>query len=140
MARQVFKTYCSIDGKPGAADVIRFTDVVPMDEEMYNVLNLSFPWNAEGSLEDTLVAPLRKALTYLKSMSLKFNEVDLIPPAVHTVNSGSYYMDAEVGLQPATEQYLEDRRDIQTEKQRAEVEEMRARIKEGVFHHRCPRG
>jgi hypothetical protein len=140
VARQVFKTYGRIDGKPGAGDAIRFTDVVPMDEEMYNVLNLSFPWQAEGSLEESLVAPLRKALTYHKSISLRFNEVELIPPAVHTVNSGSYYMDSEVGLQPATEKYLEDRRDIQTEKQRVEIEEIRARIKEGVFHQPLPAG
>jgi hypothetical protein len=49
-------------------------------------------------------------------------------------------MDSEVGLQPATEKYLEDRRDIQTEKQRAEVEEIRARIKQGVFHPPLPAG
>jgi hypothetical protein len=140
VARQVFKTYGGIGSKPSAADAIRFTDVVPMDEEMYNVLNLSFPWQVEGSLEESLVAPLRKALTYLKSLSLKFNEVEQVPPAVHTVNSGSYYMDSEVGLQPATEKYLEDRRDIQTEKQRAEIEEIRARIKEGVFHQPLPAG
>lgn len=140
VARQVFKTYCSLGGKPGIADVIRFTDIVPMDEDMYNILNLSFPWETGGSLEENLIDPIRKALSYLKAISLKFNEVELIPPAVHTVNSGSYYMDAEVGLQPATEQYLEDRRDIQTDKQRAEVEEMRARIKAGVFHQPLPAG
>lgn len=52
----------------------------------------------------------------------------------YTVNSGKYYVDSQVGQKPATESYLEKRRDIETEKQQALVEDIKARIESGVFY------
>jgi hypothetical protein len=54
------------------------------------------------------------------------------------VNSGSYYLDAQVGAMPATERYLEERRTIETDRQRAAVEEARARAAAGVFFPELP--
>lgn len=58
----------------------------------------------------------------------------------YTINSGKYYVDSEVGLKPATEDYLELRRQIETERQQALVEDLKERIKAGVFIREYPVG
>lgn len=56
----------------------------------------------------------------------------------YCVNSGKYFVDAQVGRLPATESYLEDRRAIEVERQRALVEDLRARTAAGVFIRELP--
>lgn len=58
--------------------------------------------------------------------------------ATHAVNTGNYYVDAQLGAEPATEAYLEERRTIETDRQRALVEEQRARTTRGVFFADVP--
>ncbi len=58
----------------------------------------------------------------------------------YSVNSGKYFVDAKVGRVPATEAYLEERRTIEAERQRAAVEDLRARTAAGVFVHELPEG
>jgi hypothetical protein len=58
----------------------------------------------------------------------------------YVVNSGKYYVDAQVGIKPATEDYLESRREIETQRQKALVEELKARTKAGVFFQELPKG
>ena len=58
----------------------------------------------------------------------------------YVVNSGKYYVDAQVGLKPATEAYLERRREIETERQKALVEELKQRTEKGVFFQELPEG
>ncbi len=76
-------------------------------------------------------------LTVLKLKStvkpLKIGERDF-----YTVNSGKYYVDAQVGMKPATEEYLEDRRRIETNRQVALVDELKQRTEKGIFYQPLP--
>ena len=79
------------------------------------------------------LAELAEAKLYVRP--LKVGETDF-----YTINSGKYYVDAQVGLMPATEEYLESRREIETGRQQAIVEELKARTKAGVFFQDLPEG
>ncbi len=144
VARQVIKTYTRFEMAPQSGkDVLRITDAAPVDLELLSLLNLTnewSEWDAGKSLEQNLVGPLREALAHLKGRSFRFHEVDLLEPQSETVNTGSYFMDAEVGGQPATERYLEERREIETQKQRSEVEHQRAQTAARVFFPKVPEG
>jgi len=59
---------------------------------------------------------------------------------LHQINTNSYFLDAHIGFMPATEEYLEIRRTIETEKQQAIVDELRNKISSGVFHTSLPDG
>ncbi len=58
--------------------------------------------------------------------------------ASHAVNTGNYYVDSQLGAEPATEEYLEERRVIEADRQRALAEEQRARTAAGVFFPEFP--
>jgi hypothetical protein len=58
----------------------------------------------------------------------------------YTINSGKYYVDAHLGLMPAMDEYLEARRDIETDRQQALNEELSARTQAGVFFPELPEG
>lgn len=100
-----------------------------------------------GCDEETVVTSeekyslIKSALHYLKKVPFEFKDsvLDVMKDEPQIcVNAGAYHVEAQVGLMPATEEYLEDRRDIETERQRALTEELRARTKAGVFHQKLP--
>lgn len=59
---------------------------------------------------------------------------------LYQVNTNSYFVDAHMGFMPSTEEYLQIRRKIETEKQQAIVDELRKKISAGVFHTPLPEG
>ncbi|MCB9234159.1 MAG: hypothetical protein H6581_21060 [Bacteroidia bacterium] len=76
---------------------------------------------------------LKIALDELKKIPFLFQDTMLLQEDEVAVNAGAYYMESEVGRQPATEKYLEDRRNIETEKNRQEVELTKAKIAAKAF-------
>lgn len=142
VARQVIHSYTRFEKDPRQArDALRPVGPAPVDPRLFAILNLTnewSQWNDETSLEENLVVPLREALAHLKSRTFRFSAVDLLEPQEEAVNTGSYYLDAEVGVRPATERYLEERREIETHRQRAEVEHLREQTASRVFFPELP--
>lgn len=134
VARQVIKNYMNTYDRSDIGSSLVSTDALPIDEGMLDVLNLSSAWSTKGNVQDNIVNSFKDALSYLKSRNFRFSKTTFIEPDVHTVNTGSYYMDSEVGRMPATETYLEERRDLEAEFQRAGLEHMRAQTNAGVFY------
>ena len=58
----------------------------------------------------------------------------------YTINSGKYYVDAHLGLMPAMDEYLEARRELETDRQQALNEELRARTQAGIYFPELPEG
>jgi hypothetical protein len=92
-----------------------------------------------GSVDDpnyvsSLQQRLRTALTQLQKIPFVFNEIMVGEPAFVTVNAGAYYLESELGERPSTEQYLENRRDIETEMQLAGLDHLKAQTLQGVFY------
>lgn len=86
------------------------------------------------------VAQIRQALKHLKRIPFVFKDTIVKEEIPTSVNTGSYHVESQVGIMPATEEYLEDRRDIETARQRAIVERFRAQTKEKVFFPEIPDG
>ena len=79
---------------------------------------------------------LKSDLNTLKSMEFRFSNkrIPVTAEETHAVNTGSFHMDAQVGLQSATESYLEQHRKLEIERLQAEVEHLKAQTKAGVFY------
>ncbi len=142
VARHVFRNYCDFEmTDPSRKPALLMTDILPFDPEMLGRLNLSAAGLGAGDASaETAIHALREALVYLKGRSFKFRPVETLPAQTETINTGSFHMDAEVGTQPATEAYLEDRRNAEAQRQRVEIDELRARIQAGVFQPAWPSG
>jgi len=104
----------------------------------------------DGSLK-TLILTTKKPSTSLidqlpdSLLDLMRYEYELVPFEVdstnyYTINTGKYYVDAHLGNMPATEDYLEERRAIETDKQKALVNELKKRTEKGVFFQDIPDG
>ncbi|MCH8903151.1 MAG: YegP family protein [Bacteroidetes bacterium] len=74
------------------------------------------------------------ALDELKKIPFVFNETILSEESLVNVNAGAYHMEAQVGLLPATEDYLEERREIETNFKKAELSHLEAKTKSGTFN------
>lgn len=94
--------------------------------------------NSSRKKVTSLADRLPEELMDLKKIKFKIEGFDLTTKNTYTINSGKYYVESLLGVIPATEEYLEERRKIETEKQRADVEEIRARIKDGVYPQAWP--
>lgn len=90
---------------------------------------------------------LPEELEIFNAKVLEFAKLDMViapmdrgPQEETTVNSGHFYVDAQVGLNPATEEYLEDRRRIETEMHQALLEQEIAQTQAGIFYPKLPKG
>ena len=140
IARQVFKNYLGsvVEGVGQGNGALGLPDTYTPDLEKFNALFFSRDSFDPTNYEEELITSLRNALNYLKSVPFQFQEVAIHANSTHSVNAGAYYLDSEVGKQPATEQYLEDRRDIETQRKIAELEHLNAQTEAKVFYRDLP--
>ena len=88
--------------------------------------------------DDEVIDRLENALEWLAGRALEFRGVACVESSTVAVNAAAWYLDAELGRQPATETYLESRREIETDRQQAIVENMRAQTQAQVFFPKLP--
>ncbi len=81
-----------------------------------------------------------KEVLAFSKLDMVIQSIDMGKQEMATVNSGQFYVDTQVGMNKATEQYLEDRRAIETELHQAKLEETVARTGAGVFYRELPKG
>jgi hypothetical protein len=138
VARQVFKHYGDfLPGVTSGNGSVTVRNGVSVDKEMLQVLN--FSGEGGGDLEERMNR-IKAALSYMKGIPFIFREKKLSEETTVSVNCAAYHVEAQLGFRPATEAYLEDRRMIETEKQRALVEHVKAQTKAGVFFQELPGG
>ncbi len=100
-------------------------------------------WNRsllDNKETDSLASKLPDGLKSLVSLAYRVEGFETKAKNQFTVNSGKYYVDAHLGMMKATEEYLESRRAIETDRQKAIVEELKERTKKGVFFQELPDG
>ena len=88
----------------------------------------------------TFRQPFDAELLELAELKLYVERLKVEAGDTYTINSGKYYVDAHLGLMPAMDEYLEARRDIETDRQQALNEELSARTQAGVFFPELPEG
>ena len=162
--RQVAKNYLSLKEEITRPKPLFYADAIPFDKAIFEKLSLADDWGSqieqEGPsktqemtqdeskqreqlqktrdwYERTLFAPLKEALNYVKDKSFIFEQAEG-KPVIGTVNSGSFYMDAETSYHEATEEYLEESRKIELEKQEVELAYKSAQTQQGVFYPEIP--
>lgn len=87
---------------------------------------------------DNLVDQLPDDLLDLREYEFEIVPFEVDSSNYYTINSGKYYVDAHLGHMPATEDYLEERRKIETDRQKALVNELKKRTEKGVFFPEFP--
>ncbi len=140
IARQAFKNYLTrmVKGVGQGNGALDIPDTFIPNMERFQALFFSRAGVGQEGYEQNLMSSLREALAYLKTVPFQFKEVPVHRPAFHSVNAGAYYLDSEVGKRPATEKYLEERREIETRKKVAEVEHLEAQTQKGIFYRDLP--
>lgn len=134
IARQVMKSYGNfLPGVTRGNGAVALPPGYVPDREALEVLNYSAESLTNNITKEALLAKLDAALEVLKGMPFHFKETIVQEETTETVNTGAYHMESQVGMHPATEEYLEVRRDIETEKNRKEVEMLQARIEAKAF-------
>ncbi len=88
--------------------------------------------------QDSLVDQLPDGLLDLRKYDYEIQALEIDSSHYYTINSGKYYVDAHLGHMPATEDYLEERRKIETDRQKALVNELKKRTDKGVFFPEFP--
>lgn len=147
VARQVIKHYGDFFfGLTSANGALTVDDDSLLNREMFEILNFSqVPSETEEGAENKVwgyddILQLRYALTYLKSVPFVFQEMQLVDKSIEAINTGAYYLEANVGMMPATEKYLEERRNIETERQQALVGLLKSQADAKVFFPTVPEG
>ncbi len=154
IARQVLNHYTNFSSSKVKASNLKILDGRTFDDDIFKILHFSDPIDENLSLNNLyseeineqftveylakLTKKLSSALTILKSIPFKFNTTSLLDFETVTVNSGSYYLEADVGRKSATEQYLEDRRDIEIDMQQAVVDHQKKQTEEKIFFPEIP--
>ena len=107
-ARQAFKNYLvGIDGIGRGNGALKIKQ--PFEVDMKSLETIFFSNDLTGA-SDQLINQLKISLEYLKRVPFYFEEIQIIQPENYSVNTGGYFLDAEVGKMTALEDYLEQRR------------------------------
>lgn len=92
--------------------------------------------NDEDIVEQSQIELLKGALHYLKKLPFQFKvtpqEVDAKESRIY-VNAAAYHVESQLGYKNATEGYLEERRNLETDLKRAELAHLKAQTDAGVF-------
>lgn len=114
--RQAFKNY--LEGVPGVGRGNgALTIESPFEPNMDLMEDLFFSRELdESDLGDQLIHRLGVALEYLKKVPFQFKEVEINPTESYTVNTGGYFLDAEVGKMSALEDFAEKEREVNLER------------------------
>ena len=138
LCRKLFKLYG--DFMPGfsGSGAIQIDEFTDWDPEIFEWLNFSFPERGEFDLKNELIPKLEKALDQLKAIPFKFRETTLVEKLTYAINCGALHLESNLGMEPAIENYLKDMRDIEKDKSRSLVDEIKARTQQGVFFRDLP--
>ncbi len=134
IARQAFKNYLS--GVPGISrgnGALRIPEPFVPNMELLEIVNFSKKLTKNSAEKNNLFEELNEAMAYLKQVPFEFQEKQINLPKDFYINAGAYYLEAEVGNMAATEKYLEDRRDIETNRNIAELNHLKKQTSESVF-------
>ena len=96
-----------------------------------NICQLPVPAEPATTYLEKLHELLNNAKKYI--FRIQLNGLPFIDEETHTINTGSFHMDAQVGIAPATEPYLERRREIEKDFKYAEVEHLKGKTQAGVY-------
>jgi hypothetical protein len=144
VTRQVLKHYAHQKLAPGVA---KGNGAVTVPEgaiiDAGSLATLAFALAADESdagaaTGDALVQQIRAALAHLKGAPFVFSRTTLLDKSTYAVNAGAYHLEAQVGKMAATEAYLEERRDIETNRQRAQVKHLEEQTRQAVFFPDLP--
>jgi WD40 repeat protein len=134
IARQAFKNYLA--GVPGIGRGNGALSIHPsflVNRDFFDTVNFTKKLTKTDIKSENLLRELYEAMSYLKQVPFEFHEREVNPPKEFFINAGAYYLDSEIGSMPATEKYLEDRREIETSKQKALVDQLREQTNQKVF-------
>lgn len=135
IARQVFKNYLTgISGIGRGNGALGVKENFLLNRDMLDVVNFTKRLTKTQAKPENLLTDLYEALSYLKQVPFEFREVPINLPKEYFINAGGYYLDSEVGKKPAIENYLEDRRDIETSLKQSEVDMLKAKIEAKAFY------
>ncbi|GCC53394.1 hypothetical protein SanaruYs_36370 [Chryseotalea sanaruensis] len=139
IARQVMKHYGNfLPGLTNGNGAVRLKDDYTPNRNSLEILNYTSEELGKELTRESMLEKLKAALSDLKAMPFYFSETEVQSETTVSVNAGAYHLEAQVGFVPATEKYLEDRRNIETEQKKAELAHMQEQTKKGVFHHSIP--
>ncbi|MBI1927099.1 hypothetical protein HYR99_23010 [Candidatus Poribacteria bacterium] len=139
VARQVIKHYGDfLPGVTSGNGAIGVRDGLSVDRGMIEILHFSS--EESGAALKERIERIKTALEYLKGVSFRFRETSFSEETTVAVNAAAYHVEAQLGFLPATEAYLEERREIETDKQRALVKHLRAQTEAKVFYPELPEG
>lgn len=123
------------------------------EEELNGMPRIAKPLGGRAAMSNAQLKTLRTSLSYapdlwrdidlekvedIMNMPFVQNPVKIAEQEVFSVNSGHFFVDSQVGAAEAVEDYLVERREIETETRRAQVAEIRARTGKGVFYPALP--
>jgi len=140
IARQVMKHYGDfLPGITSGNGAVTVQDKNLINREMLEILSFSGEELAKRQLTtEQLVGKLKVALEHLKGIPFVFHETEIMGESTVTVNAGAYHLEAQIGLLASTEEYLEKRRDIETERQKALVDQLKKQSEARVFFPDIP--
>jgi len=134
IARQVFNHYGAfMPGLTKGNGAIAPKSGYQLDREVVEILRFNNKRPASEQ-KDGFISRIKQALAKLKRVPFTFNNVEVAQEPEIAINSGGYHIESQVGLIPATEEYLEERRNLTTETQRSELKHLQALTKARVFN------
>ncbi len=134
IARQVFKHYANfLPGITSGNGALHIDEHTTIDPELIKILMYSSEELESATDKQALLEKIKDGLESLKAVPFSFKEQLVQEKTTLAVNAGAYHMEANVGLLPATENYLEERRVIERKMQEAEVEHLKARTAAQAF-------
>lgn len=139
IARQVLKHYANfLPGVTSGNGALHLNEGNVIDPEVVKILTYSSQQLEKITDKQELLDKLEDALEVLKTLPFSYKEKVIQEETTLPVNAGAYHMEAQVGMIPATEEYLEERRDIETEKERAELAHIKKQTQENIFYPEIP--
>ena len=138
LMRQIFKNYLTrAEGIGDGNGALAIDEDFDLNQEALHLLNMT----SEAILEqENWLEALRNALEYAKKIPFRFQSIDIHSEQPLAVNAGAYYLDSEVGQIAATEEYLERRRLVELDMEKARLEHLRKQTDAQVFQTELPEG
>ena len=149
IARKVLNHYANIPPlfSTGNGSLV-LSDGVEVDQESLKIIKYlggeacrAHHTDTEGQIEPSQIELLKSALHYLKTLPFEFKDTILdkdVGDSRIYVNVAAYHVESQLGYKKATEEYLEARRDIETRRQDALVNEINKRVEDGVYFNKIP--
>ena len=135
--RQVLKNYLASVGGNGS---LAFEEGETISSNLLTDLKMESKVDAAKIFDGSWLTSVKSTLEKVKGVPFRFQQIELHTPQQYTVNTGSFYLDSEVGQRPATEAYLEGRRAVEMDMQRAQLHHLQEQTRARIFHPEIPEG